>query len=119
MKKTCAECGMAFSGRADKKFCSDYCRATSHNRTRKVILPHIKETNKILVTNRKILEKLNPIGKAKIHKETLLNLGFRFNYCTNIQMIRKNQYYFCYDYGYRVYHNGYCLIIRKDNKVLQ
>ena len=32
MKKNCLECGEAFNGRIDKKFCSDYCRNTYNNK---------------------------------------------------------------------------------------
>lgn len=117
MKKTCKECGLDFAGRADKKFCSNYCRANSHNKAQKVILPKIRKINKILISNRKILAELNLYGEKKVKKETLVNLGFRFNYCTNINYIRKIPYYFCYEYGYTTYSNGYCKIIQK-NEVL-
>ncbi len=115
MKKECNHCGAVFTGRVDKIYCSTYCRASSHNQQKKTTSPQIRKINKILINNRRILKKLNPSGKSKIHREKLIEHGFRFYYCTNISIEKKAQYYFCYEYGYRLYNNGYCALITRES----
>ncbi len=97
----CLECGEPLHGRADKKFCSDQCRTTYHNRLHAEANSYLRRINTILKKNRNILASLNPHGKAKVHKETLLSKGYNFNYHTNVYETRTgNRYIFCYDMGY-------------------
>ena len=98
-KKQCQICGTAFIGRADKKFCSDGCRAVYHQNNKSADVTIVKEVNKILKLNRSLL--VNPNGKSVVTKEALVKLGFNFNYYTNtITTKTGNVYYFCYEYGY-------------------
>ena len=116
MKKKCLECGDEFTGRVDKKFCSDQCRNTYNNRQNADSNNFVRNINNILRKNRKILAELNPSDKAKVHKAQLLDKGFNFNYFTNIYRTKaEKEYYFCYDQGYLAIENDYyMLVIRKE-----
>jgi predicted nucleic acid-binding Zn ribbon protein len=116
MKKKCLECGDEFVGRVDKKFCSDQCRNTYNNRQNADSTNFIRNINHILRKNRKILAELNPDGKAKVHRNKLLEKGFNFNYYTNIYKTKaEKEYYFCYDMGYLAIENEYfMLFVRKE-----
>lgn len=116
MKKTCLECGDEFIGRADKKFCSDQCRSAFNNRLNKDATNFIRNINNILRKNRRILAELNPDGKTTIHRDRLLEKGFKFSYFTNEFRTKSgNVYHFCYDQGYLPLDKGYyTLVVRKE-----
>ncbi|MEO1513492.1 MAG: hypothetical protein AAFV95_00720 [Bacteroidota bacterium] len=115
MKKLCQECQEPFQGRADKKFCSDQCRSAYNNRLNSNANNFMRNVNNILRKNRRILAKLNPSGKSKIHKDKLLEAGFNFNYFTNIYQTKAGKTYrFCYEQGYLPLSEGYyALVIRQ------
>lgn len=115
MKKKCAECGDEFTGRADKKFCSDQCRTSFNNKLNSDANNYVRNINNILRKNRRILAGLNPNGKSKVHKDKLLEKGFKFSYFTNIYTTKAGKsYYFCYEQGYlAIDHDYYALVIRK------
>ena len=115
MKKNCTECGDQFIGRSDKRFCSDQCRTSHHNKQNSDSNNFMRNINNILRKNRRILAALNPKGKSKVSKVELLDLGFKFSYFTN-QYITKsgNVYHFCYEQGYLELQDGkYALVERK------
>lgn len=116
MKKACLECKDSFQGRADKKFCSDQCRTTYNNRLNSDSNNFIRNINNILRKNRRILAELNPKGKAKIHRDKLLEKGFKFSYFTNIYETKGgNVYHFCYEQGYLLLQDGWCaLVVRQE-----
>ena len=116
-KRTCLECGEAFIGRADKKFCSDQCRSAYNNHLNKDATNFIRNINNILRKNRRILAELNPKGKAFVHKDQLLEKGFKFSYFTNEYVTKRsgNTYRFCYDQGYLAREDDYfTLVIRQE-----
>ncbi|MEM9919394.1 MAG: hypothetical protein AAF990_14925 [Bacteroidota bacterium] len=115
MKKQCLECKETFQGRADKKFCSDQCRSAYNNRLNSNANNFMRNVNNILRKNRRILTKLNPHGKSKVHKDKLLELGFNFNYFTNIYQTKAGKTYrFCYEQGYLPLNDGfYALVLRQ------
>ncbi len=114
-EKKCLECGSPILGRADKKFCSDYCRNAYNNRKNKTANNLIRTINNRLKKNWRILEEINPNDKIKIHKNRLLKNGFDFNYFTSIYTTKKNDiYYFVYDQGYRHLDNDYYLLVKKN-----
>jgi predicted nucleic acid-binding Zn ribbon protein len=118
-KKTrkCTECGDEFSGRVDKRFCSDQCRNTYNNRNNADCTNHVRNINHILKKNRRILCELNPEGKAKTHRNKLNELGFNFNYFTNILRTQKGTvYYFCYEYGYLMLENDFFFLVKLREK---
>ncbi len=118
MKRECPECGMEFFGRRDKKYCSDQCRNTFNNRKTRVETNLIRNINRILRNNRKILNKLNPNGKTKISRLRLLEEGFNFKYYTNTYTTKAGKiYHFCYDQGYLEIDEDYCALVVKQDYV--
>ena len=115
-KRTCLECGEKISGRVDKKFCSDSCRNSYNNRINSDANNFVRNVNNILRKNRRILEELNPNGKAKVHRDKLLSEGFKFSYFTNIYRTKAGkEYHFCYEQGYLELDNDwYALVIRQE-----
>lgn len=103
-------------GRADKKYCSDQCRSSYHNRLNSDQTNFMRNINNILRKNRRILLELNPNGKARVHKNKLLEQGFNFSYLTNEYKTKAGKTYrFCYDQGYLELDNGfYTLVVRKE-----
>jgi predicted nucleic acid-binding Zn ribbon protein len=100
MQHKCEYCGMEFIGRVDKRFCSDQCRASFHNEKHKANNIAMIQINKILKNNRRILKKLNPIGKTTVPKSFLELQGFDFRFYTHLYSSHNNTYFFCYEYGY-------------------
>ncbi len=115
-KPTCLECGETFVGRADKKFCSDYCRNTYNNKINKDTKNFIRNTNNKLRKNWRILEELNPKEKCTVPKTKLENKGFDFGLITSIYTTKAGDvYYFCYNQGYKVLENDYYLLVKNQN----
>lgn len=118
MKNNCIECGESFTGRADKKFCTSDCRNSHNNRLNSDATNFMRNINNILRKNRRILAELNPEGKAKIHRDKLLDRGFKFSYFTNIYTTKQGKnYHFCYDQGYMDIDNGYLVLVRRQSYV--
>jgi predicted nucleic acid-binding Zn ribbon protein len=114
-KKTCPVCGDEFSGRIDKKFCSDQCRNEFNNRRYQETNNYIRQINYALRKNRRILQELNPIGKTKVPRRKLLDRGFDFTYFTNVHQTRTgNTYYFCYEQGYLPLGDDFYTLVIKD-----
>ncbi len=113
----CIECGRELFGRSDKKYCSDACRSAYNNKSVKSNTSFIRRINRRLVKNRSIIEKLNPEGKTKSHKDQLLKAGFDFNYHTHTYTTKEQKtYYFCYDQGYLMLGNDFILLVRRDSE---
>lgn len=92
---------MPIHGRADKKFCSDYCRNHYHNHRNQSSNAYVRQINYVLRKNRRILAKFNTHGTTKIRKSTLIKEGFDFDHMTSIYTSRKGHiYFFCYEQGY-------------------
>ena len=114
-KQKCLECSETFNGRADKKFCSDYCRNSYNNKVNKDSKNLIRNTNNRLRKNWRILEGLNPKGKGTISKKKLDMKGFDFNYITEVYTTKVGKvYYFCYDQGYSILENEMFMLVKKD-----
>ncbi|HUP14045.1 MAG TPA: hypothetical protein VM187_17615, partial [Niastella sp.] len=98
--KNCLACKRPIKGRTDKKFCDDSCRNNYNNRLNSDITPLMRNINNILRKNRRIIEELLAHLDKKvlvIDRQKLVEKGFHFDYCTE----HTEQYYYCYDYGYR------------------
>lgn len=115
MKKKCLECGEEIAGRQDKRFCSDNCRSTYNYRLNSDSTNFVRNINRILLRNRRILAELNTGGKTRVHRDKLLEHGFRFGYFTNEFVTKSgNVYRFCYEQGYLETENGFfTLVVRK------
>lgn len=115
-KRICPECGDLIVGRVDKKFCSDQCRNTYNNHLNSDETNLVRNTNRIIKKNRRILKNLNPDGKANVSRDKLLRLAFNFNYISSYYQTKKGDtYYYCYDQGYiKTGENNYALVYRKE-----
>lgn len=115
MKKECPVCGTKIIGRADKKFCSDYCRNSYNNQLNKDSKNLIRNINNLLRKNYRILETLNPKDKTKTTKSKLIAKGFDFQHFTSIYITKTgNTYYFVYDQGYLPLENEYYALVKRN-----
>jgi len=116
--RVCESCGEVITGRSDKRFCSDYCRNTKHNKLNRDNSNYTRKVNNILRRNRRILARFNPNGKAKVLGTTLMEEGFNFAYYTNIYETRKGaRYHVCYDQGYLKLDDGYYALVERQEYV--
>lgn len=97
----CLSCKEPLQGRADKKFCSDQCRATYNNSHRKPHEEAIKKLNSQLRKNRTILKTLCPTGKATVRRDVLAEMGFSFRHFTSAYGSSSDLYFLCYDYAFK------------------
>lgn len=114
--RACLACNKLVKGRTDKKFCNDYCRNLYNNNLKAGNNNRVRNINNALSRNRRILE--NILGDedeiAKTSKEKLLQMGFRFKYCTHVHMNAKgNRYVYCYDHGYLLLNEEECLVVKE------
>jgi len=117
IKRECQACGKTLHGRADKKFCNDYCRNAYNNNVKASASPLVRHINHILLKNRRILEAaLGNEEMQKISREKLLEQGLQFRFITHTYTNKKgNTYFFCYEYGYLpLEHDWYLLVKRKE-----
>ena len=117
-KKECLACGKTLHGRADKKFCNDYCRNAYNNNLKSATSAVVRNINNILLKNRRILETiLGQEEMQKVPKEKLLQQGFQFKHLTHTYTNKKgNVYSFCYEYGYLPLENDWCLVVKRNEK---
>jgi hypothetical protein len=116
MHKKCIECGSPVIGRADKKFCTDSCRTSYHNRLNQKTNNYVRRINYALRRNRRILEKLHEHGLEKISRDDLAQEGFDFKYVTTV--FRKNNAVplcFCYEQGYQIQDNDVVELISNND----
>lgn len=111
----CLSCGDTFSGRVDKKFCSDGCRNTYNNSLNRDSSNLMKNINNRLRKNYRILVELNTLGKTKVTRNKLISKGFDFHYLTEILQTQKGHaYYFVYDQGYLKLEDDWFMLVKKD-----
>ncbi len=116
MTKECPVCGTKIIGRADKKFCSDYCRNAFNNQLNKDSKNLIRNINNRLRKNYRILEELNPNEKTKTTKAKLIAKGFDFQHFTSIYTTKTgNIYYFVYDQGYLPLENEFYALVKRNS----
>lgn len=117
MKRVCLECGIEIHGRRDKKFCTDQCRNDFNNKNNADSTNYIRNVNRILRKNRRILAEICPEDKKRAQKDYLLRKGLVFDYCTNIYTTKDGRiYYYCYDYAYSHLDNDWYLIVKKKEE---
>ncbi|GAA4740966.1 hypothetical protein [Flavisolibacter ginsenosidimutans] len=117
-KRECLACGKILHGRADKKYCNDYCRNAYNNGLKSASSNFVRNVNNVLLKNRRILETiLGDEEMQKIAKDKLLHQGFQFKYLTHTYTNKKgNVYTFCYEYGYLPLEHDWFLIVKRDGK---
>jgi len=114
--KHCLACNKPVKGRADKKFCDDYCRNAYNNQLKTSSDKLVININNALKKNRRILESLLPAQEeiTKTTKEKMLAKSFQFKYITHTYTNKKGQtYFFCYDYGYLPLENDWYLVVKR------
>ncbi|OQD43996.1 hypothetical protein [Croceivirga radicis] len=114
--KVCLECGVPVKGRADKKFCSDYCRNAHNNKLNKDSKNLIRNINNRLRKNYRILDSFTlQDGKTKTTKNQLIDKGFSFDYFTHLYTTKKGTtYFFLYDLGYLPLENDYYMVVKRQ-----
>lgn len=115
LKRECLACGKVLHGRADKKFCNDYCRNAYNNSQKAATTPVVRNINNALLKNRRLLETvLGTEDMQKVTKEKLLQQGFQFRFLTHTYTNKKgNTYFFCYEYGYLPLENDWYLVVKR------
>lgn len=115
---TCLTCGKPLRGRTDKKFCDAGCKNEHNNRLQRQEREAIKAIDRTLKHNRRVLRQcLGDYGTRQVPSNTLLHMGFRFDYFTHHFIDRQSRrYVFCYDYGYLTLGDGRCLIVKSRDK---
>lgn len=115
MEKSCIECGKKLLGRADKKFCGDYCRNSYNNKFKKDNKKLVRNINNALRKNYHILETLNPEEKSKTTRSKLLAKGFDFSLFTSIYTTKIGTiYYFVYDQGYLPLEDDFFALVKRQ-----
>ena len=111
----CIECGEKIVGRSDKKFCNDACRNAYNNKQNKDSTNLMRNINNKLRKNYRILLDLNSNedGKTKTTKEKMKNLGFDFEFFTQLKTYKNGaEYHFIYDQGYKYLDEEWILLVR-------
>jgi hypothetical protein len=112
----CHQCGAEISGRADKRFCDGTCRGRYNNNLQRITSTRIRNINRALGKNRRILEGILIDGESsvKISMEELLLKGFNFKFNTHsIEAKTGKTYIYCYDLGYLPLEGDLYLIVRE------
>ncbi len=99
----CLQCGDPIAyGRHDRKFCCDVCKNKFNNLkakgTKKVKMKILSNINR----NYTILERLLRGGVTTIGVVELQQMGFKFDYVTSYQKIRRHDVFLCFDISFTV-----------------
>ncbi|GAB5555041.1 MAG: hypothetical protein Sapg2KO_46320 [Saprospiraceae bacterium] len=101
MSRICTCCQERLYGRADQKFCSDFCRNQFHNQKKKSEYSYFRRINRILHRNRNILLRIYQQPRLVVQWEELLQAGFDARYCTACERGQEGKLiYYCYDMVY-------------------
>ena len=106
--KTCLQCERSFRGRADKRYCSDSCRAQFNNQQRRTHPSTQQRIHQYLKQNHSILSSLlQRKNTLQISEMQLIELGFRMRYITHWISIHNEQIRFgCYEFEWKKTENG-------------
>jgi hypothetical protein len=111
----CVHCSKQLHGRTDKRFCNDHCRSDFHNRQNAIAGRYMRQIDRNLKKNRRILSALL-CGKqsARIQMNQLQEQGFAFGYFTHVHCTRTGLlYFYCYELSYAKTCNEQVLIRSK------
>jgi len=119
----CEECGTAIKGRVDKRFCDDACRASFNNRRRQLVSADdpdfVREIPKIILSNYRILKRLNPGKTVTVQRKEMERLGFNFRFNTSFYKTAEGDIYsFCFDQGYLPIKGERALLVVQPNQAL-
>lgn len=100
-EKLCLECNKSIQvGRRDRKFCTQECKSSYHNKNNQIKNRNRIYHEKVIHQNYQIIKSFYKEGKTIIRKTSFDEMGFNFNYFTTIFRSSKNIYFFIYDIGY-------------------
>ncbi|KXX70959.1 DUF2116 family Zn-ribbon domain-containing protein [Flammeovirga sp. SJP92] len=100
-EKLCLECNKPIQfGRRDKKFCSQECKSSFHNKNNQIKYKQKIYHEKMVYQNYQIIKSFYKEGKTVIRKSSFDEMGFNYNYFTTIFKSSKNIYLFIFDIGY-------------------
>lgn len=116
MRGICRECGEAFRGRSDKRFCSDACRNAYHNTRNRETSGVFRRVHIRLKQNYRILQaRLGGQACRLIKKQELLSEGFDPDLITGITRSSGGAAsYHLYDLRL-VWRGGSCWVQREEN----
>ena len=117
--RKCLSCDKNVIGRADKKFCNDYCRNEYNNAQKADTTNLMRNINAALAKNRRIMQGLFAEGEEihKVHFDKLQLKGFSLKYFTHTYTNKKGQvYFFCYDTGYLPLENNWFLLVKRKEE---
>ena len=106
MERRCIRCGAPLRGRADRKFCSDACRTDYHNELRRQDEKALREVNRILAANWKILSAQLRQGRTRLPSAELAAQQFNFGVYTATQWRFPHRLYWCYNCIYWISRRG-------------
>ena len=102
-ERYCLECGERFSGRTDKRFCSDACRNYYHNAISRQSKAYSYKINSILHRNHSILSDSLSSGKSRIGPEEMEEKNFQARFHTaSYRKPLSRRVYKCYDISYTI-----------------
>jgi predicted nucleic acid-binding Zn ribbon protein len=115
LKRQCQLCTNPFSGRKDKVFCSDACKAIYHYKLKKVTEEASERIDKILHRNRSILLEImgKNSGYKKVGKEILDAKKFNWHYVTSYHINTQNKFVnYIYDFSWMIFSDQEIVIKR-------
>ena len=105
MHLECLNCKKSLTGRRDKKFCDNQCKAEYHNSNKTYGELYISGIQSITRHNRRILKTLCPEGKSTVRKEVLDQMGFDYRHFSGLHKTKNRLYYLIYDYAFSPIHD--------------
>ena len=107
MERRCLRCGAPYQGRIDKKFCCDDCRTDYHNNRRREREKELREINRILSGNWRILSDSLRNGRDRLPAAELAARNFNFRIFTAVeQPFPGRRTFWCYNFSYRIRRSG-------------
>lgn len=90
MDRFCSECNKVLVGRIDKKFCTDQCRTSYNNKPENRSNDTIRNINRVLVNNRRILESIvGNKSEVRTSRVMLISRGYEPEFCTH-QLLKED-----------------------------
>ena len=119
----CIFCGKELFGRRDKVYCNDTCRNNGNRERRKKEAWYepdfIRQINTILKRNYKILttQGVERNGPTTVSRYILLDRGFNFHYFTSSLTTKAGDYFFVYDFGWRILEEEKLMLVQNPHQV--
>lgn len=114
--KECPYCGTTFSGRANKKFCSNACKNNHHNEAYRQSNKIVLNLDKKLHKNRAVLKDMFEVHRSSpVSLDVLRARGFDENFHTHtFNAPSGDRYTMIYDVGFKQSYDGQVQIIEME-----